>query len=288
MDFAEKLELAMKTLSLSRAGLAAEIGVDKSVAGRWVAGKVKPSAHNIAKISRLIAEQVPGFTMLDWDREFADFSRVLGAELTAPSPQPDAVTSLMQLLPENLASEARFAAQERSKAYEGIWRTTRPSSDLPGQFLHDIAIVRRNPDGVLVFDSGVEGVYYSGTTIQIQQQLFYFAADDTFGAVSMGIFNGVSRARAEVVDGVLLTTLRDAGASPTASSIVMERLHDLTDDFDADTKTFQSLVEKQKLIAPPGSVDPEIADHLHGAANAPGMLRMLFAQSISRGPRLRS
>ena len=281
MNFGEQLEFAMKKLSLSRADLASAVGVDKSVAGRWVSGKVKPSTNNLAKISRVIAEHLPGFTMLDWERDSAAFSALFGEDT---SNSQIANNTLASLLPVNLAAEAQHAAKESTKAYEGIWRTTRPSSDLPGQYLHDVSIIRRSVDGHLVFDSGVEGFFYSGTAIQIHQQLYYFGADDAFGAITMGIFNGVSRNRAEVADGVLLTTLRDAGASPTASSIVMHRIADLTGDAEADMMKFRKLVENQKLVAPPDSVDPDIAAHLHNAANAPGMLRMLFAQSIARGP----
>ena len=282
MDIADKLEMAMKALSLSRAGLAAAIGVDKSVAGRWVSGKVRPSAHNLAKISRLIATHYPGFTMLDWERDIDGFAEAIGLKKTEQSAM--GARTLWPLLPENLARESAYAAIERTKAYEGFWRTTRPSSDLPGQFLHDVAMVRRDADGFLTFKSGVEGFFYEGTTIMIQQQLYYFAADDAFGAVSIGIFNGVSRQRADVVDGVLLTTLRDAGGSPTASGIVMHRIDDLSDDAEADEEKFKQLVKNQKLVADADSVDPEIAEHLHNAHNAPGLLRMLFSQSISRGP----
>ena len=248
-----------------------------------MAGRVQPSAHNLSKISQLVAETVPGFTMLDWDREYDDFARVIDAKI---APSQTGFDTLLPLLPKKLAAEAQHAAAQRSQAYEGIWRTTRPSSDLPGEFLHDVSIVRRDSDGFLKFSSGVEGFFYEGSTILIGQQLYYFAADDAFGAVTMGILNGVPRQRAEVIDGVLLTTLRDAGASPTASSIIMHRVHDLTDDPSADEERFKELVNNQRLVAEPGSVPQEIVDHLHGAANAPGMLRMLFAQSMSRGPRL--
>lgn len=274
--------MALKALSLSRAGLAAAIGVDKSVASRWVSGKVTPSSHNLAKISRLIAEHFPDFSMLDWERNIDDFAAAIGARKSTPLEM--GAGTLWPLLPENLAREASHAAIERTKAYEGFWRSTRPSSDLPGQFLHDVAMVRRTSDGFLQFKSGVEGFFYEGTTIMIHQQLYYFAADDAFGAVSVGIFNGVSRQRADVLDGVLLTTLRDAGASPTASGIVMHRIDDLSDDLDVDEEKFAELVRNQRLVAEPDSIDPEIAAHLHNAHNAPGMLRMLFSQSISRGP----
>lgn len=280
-DFGQKLDLAMKMLSLSRVGLAAAIGVDKSVAGRWVSGKVHPSAHNLARISQLIAEHIPHFSMLDWDRDFDDFAAFIGA---SPNTGPSQSKTIWPLLPPKLAAEATHAAIDRTAAYEGFWRTTRPSSDMPGEFLHDISIVRRDRDGFLSFRSGVEGYYYEGSSVMVNQQLYYFAADDAFGAISMGIMNGVTRGRAEVLDGVILTTLRDAGASPASSGIVMHRIGDLTNDPAADDAKFRTLVENQKMLAPPGSVPKEVADALHKAANAPGMLRMLFTQSISRGP----
>ena len=281
MQFAEKLELAMKKLSLSRAALAAAVGVDKSVAGRWVGGKVHPSSHNLAKISRVIAKEVPGFTMLDWEKDPREFARLFGEDAGSAG---FGAGTLWTLLPEKLAEEARHASTRSTQAYEGFWRTTRPSSDLPGHFIQDVSIVRRNGDGFLKFTSGVEGFYYEGSSIVVGHQIFYFGADDAFGAITMGILTGVPRQRAEVVDGVILTTLRDAGASPTSSSFIMHRIGDLSDDEDADNEKFRKLVENQKLVAEPGSIDPKIAEHLHGAANAPGMLRMLFAQSMARGP----
>ena len=118
----------------------------------------------------------------------------------------------------------------------------------------------------------------------VHHQLFYVAADDAFGAISFGILNGVQRGRAGIIDGVILTTLRDAGASPAASGIIMHRIGSLTDDAAADDATFAHLVENQKLLAQEGSVPNEVVEHLHGLGNAPGMLRMLFATSQVRGP----
>ena len=64
----------------------------------------------------------------------------------------------------------------------------------------------------------------------------------------------------------------------------MERIADLSDDPDADESKFREFVENEKMLAPPGSVPADVAEALHNAANAPGMLRMLFNQSLSRGP----
>jgi len=280
-NLGRKIDLALKVLSLSRAGLAAAVGVDKSVAGRWVSGKVRPSNHNLARISQLISDDVPEFSLLDWEREYDDFALRIGASLEPAAQRSD---TLWPLLPEKLAAEAKYAANERTVAYEGFWRTTRPSSDLPGEFLHDISIIRRDTDGFLKFVSGVEGFYYEGSGIMVNQQLYYFGADDTFGAITMGILNGVMRGRADVLDGVILTTLRDAGSSPASSSMHMQRIGDLTGDAEADEAKFRELVENEKMLAPSGSVPTEVTDVLHNAANAPGMLRLLFNSSLARGP----
>jgi len=280
-DFGQKLELILKILSLSRAGLASAIGVNKSVTGRWVSGKVHPSDHNLARISQFIAHKIPQFSMLDWDRDYDDFAAFIGA-----SRDPVAGTSktIWPLLPPKLATLATYTAETRSAAYEGFWRSTRPSSDVPGQFLHDISMVRRDKDGFLSFSSGIEGFYYEGNAVMINQQLFYFAADDASEAITMGIMNGVPRGRAEVIDGVLVTTLRDAWASPAASGIYMERIGDLTDNPEADEARFHELVNSQIMLSPPDSVPKQVTEALHEAANAPGMLRMLYNQSLARGP----
>jgi hypothetical protein len=77
-DFPEKLSFAMKALSVSRTGLAAELKVDKSVVGRWISGVNKPTGHNLTHLSMIIAARRPGFTELDWDRDPEAFRQSLG------------------------------------------------------------------------------------------------------------------------------------------------------------------------------------------------------------------
>ena len=77
-NFSDKLALVLKTLVMSRTGLAAAINVDKSLVGRWVAGTVTPSEHNLANLTRYIATQIDGFTLLDWERDLPGFSGKLG------------------------------------------------------------------------------------------------------------------------------------------------------------------------------------------------------------------
>ena len=73
-DFAPKLNFVLKALSMSRARLASELGVDKSAVGRWASGAATPSAHNLAQLTGLVSGKVKGFTSLDWDRDLASLA----------------------------------------------------------------------------------------------------------------------------------------------------------------------------------------------------------------------
>jgi DNA-binding transcriptional regulator YiaG len=99
--FSERFSLILKALSVSRGRIAADLGVDKSLVGRWASGTVRPSEHNLANLTRLIAGRLPGFTMLDWDRDIAAFARLCGVDAPAQRPDPAAMP-MPPLLPESL------------------------------------------------------------------------------------------------------------------------------------------------------------------------------------------
>jgi len=279
-SFAEKLRLVLKALVLSRTGLAAALNADKSLVGRWAAGTVIPSEHNLANLTRFIAGRVTGFTMLDWDRSTTEFAAVLG--VSAPSAAADAAPDW---IPAPVLEEARRGARQRGWAYEGLWRSTRPSSDLPGRFLCDVTEIRNEPEDAIRFRSGIEGVRYEGAALILQNQLFSFGADAQHGTVIFAIFSGIARQRAEVIEGLSLGTLRDAGGSPLAAACVMERIGDLTGDREEDDRRFEAAVAEMTPLAPEGSVSEEVRNRLARtyAPEAPGLLRLLFAHSLSRG-----
>ncbi|MFN3282427.1 MAG: helix-turn-helix domain-containing protein, partial [Tabrizicola sp.] len=72
-DFAGRLNLAMKQANVSPAALASAVGVDKSVVSRWIAGRVRPTQHNLARIAAVLAEALPGFTVLAFEAPAAAF-----------------------------------------------------------------------------------------------------------------------------------------------------------------------------------------------------------------------
>jgi len=281
-----RLELMLKALSLSRGRLAAELGVDKSVIGRWLSGAHAPSGHNLANLTDLVAARRPGFTQLDWEADLPVLAARLGVETAPASPWGP----LGGWLPDQVLSEARTMAALRGEAYEGFWRTTRPAISEPGRFVHDQLMIRRSDTGFLSVRLGVEDMRFEGWAFLTQTQLFAVGADARTGMFSFSIFNAVLRHRAEVLDGLSLGCQRIGGGSPVAVPVVMERRGFLTGDAAADDAAFEASIDPNGL-APEGSIPKRLRDHLFRdfgpaamAAGGAHLLAMSFATSISRGP----
>lgn len=278
-SFAAKFALVLKALSLSRGRLAADLGVDKSVVGRWVTGAVKPSDHNLSRLTALIAEHAPGFTALDWDRTSADFGALFGV----PGPRATG-------LPLPLLDQIRSTTTLRAAAYEGFFRSTRPYVLQPGRFVHDHGMIRLDDQGLLSLRMGTGGTFVEGWMLPMGNQLFCIAADITSGALLFGVFNGVATARAQMLDGLVLGPALDPGRTPTAYAMMFERVGDLTGDPAADEAHFADLAARDPLV-PEGAVSDELRAHLlrdiGPAAAALGgdmLLRLPIARSLARGP----
>jgi hypothetical protein len=285
--FSAKLDLVLKALSISRGRLAADLGVDKSVVGRWVTGAVKPSSHNLSSLTALIAGRVAGFKTLDWDRSFADLANQMGAD---PSALPGLESHGPPGLPLAIAEHILATTQLRGAAYEGFFRSTRPYVLQPGRFVHDHAMVRLDPTGYLRLRMGTGGTVVEGWLLTLHNQLFTIAADVTSGALLFGIFYGVATPRADVIDGVMLGPALDVARTPTACGIVFERVGDLTDDPEADDQRFEELTALNP-VAPDGSISEAMRRHLlrdigpeQHALGGDMLLRLPLSRSLSRGP----
>lgn len=290
--FHEKLTLILKALSMSRGRLASELGVDKSLVGRWASGGVSPSAHNLENLTRLISARVAGFTMLDWDRDMTGLAGVLGvpAEVAhirshgwgMDDHQPDA-------LPLPVLEMSRMTTARRGAAYEGFWRTTRPSVVMPGRFFHDHGMVRRADNGLLEFKVGGAGLLFEGWLLLAEGQLFAILFDTVGQTPIFVIWNGVPLSKASFLDGIVMAAALNAARTPSAYPIVMERIGDLTGDRAQDEATCAELFRRDPL-APEGSIPPELCDHLvrdigPAAAKAGGDMFLLapITTTLSRG-----
>ena len=282
--FSDGLTLVLKALSISRGQLAADVEVDKSLISRWCSGSVMPSAHNLARLTQRIADQHPGFSLHDWDGGIGHLATRFG--VTAPVRPPS--RGFADWVPLPMLHEAAAGVAAHGASYEGFWRTTRPSSEAPGQFIHDHIILRAD-DGRMSFRLGVMDIRYVGWALLLQNKLFGVATDVTTGTFVFSILNGVTRQRAEVVDGLIMTCMRDASGTPIASKCMLERIGDLgasSADDDARLDTLAALYP----LTPAADVPAYIRDHLWAdtgpAAHAAGgdaILMMTLAQSMARG-----
>ena len=286
-DFARKLDLVLKALSINRARLPADLGVTKSQVSRWLGGRNTPKAHNLASLTELIARRRPDFSLLHWEMSVEDLS----ATLCIASPRPiTAATRTLDQIAFTLSPDAAENARTRGRAYEGIWRLTFSAGvhERPDLFAHSYSLTRRATNGLLHYRAGVFGQWIDGWSLPSHGQLFSMAVNSVTGSVSLVIFNGVTGERAELLDGLILSSSRDRGGVPTALACINERIFDLSDDAEADEARFQALVALPP-VAPPGTVSEAIQKHIlrdigPAAAAAGGDLLMIMPalRGISR------
>ncbi|HWA61747.1 MAG TPA: hypothetical protein VG939_10250 [Caulobacteraceae bacterium] len=257
--FSAKLELVLKILSMSRARLASEVGVDKSVAARWVSGAVRPSSHNMTQLTAMIARRIPGFTLLDWDRDLAGLAERLGADaapLRRGPPPADDMSLVLESLP-----QIRATTKLRGSAYEGFYRSTRLYALQPGLVMHDHGMIRLDDCGLLRLSMVTAGMFTDAWWLPMHNQVFVIGSERATRSPVFGIFHGVGGLKAAIMDGLTLSSIHDAGRTPTASPIVMHRIGDLSGDREADDATFAAFAEEQS-VATLDSIPEALRAHL--------------------------
>jgi len=255
--FGDRLTLALKALSMSRGRLAAELEVDKSLVGRWASGTVRPSGHNLERLTRLLAEKRPGLTLLDWEREPAELAALFGIDLVdVPIDRP-----LGLELPTETLDAAWGSTRLRGDAYEGFWRATHPAIIAPGRFFHEHGMIRLGESGLLRFELGGADVRYVGSILPIEGQVFVVATDTVRHLPCYMIFNIVTMPKIVLMDGLLLTA-GNAMRNPSAYPIVMERIGDLSGDREADDAHAESLMTRSQFVQDETLVSPAMRNHL--------------------------
>jgi transcriptional regulator with XRE-family HTH domain len=287
--FSEKLRLVLKMLSMSSAQLASELGTDKSVISRWLKGSVLPSAHNLSRLTALVATRVESFRTLDWERDPQDFAEMFGADA-------DTITRAMggsvpsRGLPLANWDQMISTTARRGEAYEGFFRSTRPAPTMVGRFMHEHGMIRRDTNGLLKLIMGSAGSVVEGWMIPLHDQLYAIATELSTGTLLFGIFNGIGAPRVDVFDGLTLIPGSYLGRSPTAMAMMCERVGDLTGDVEADDRHCKELISRNPL-APEGSVPEHICNHLvrdfgpaQLALGGDWLLNSLLSRSLTSGP----
>ncbi|MGE0776148.1 MAG: hypothetical protein AB7L36_14085 [Sphingomonadaceae bacterium] len=244
--FAARLHLVLSAVAMSRAKLASVLSVDKSLVGRWAAGAVHPSDHNLSRITAVIAERFPGFTALDWERDLASFAERLGLDPSAArgeQPLPD-----VQGLPLQFIDLAKRNTEQRGTAYEGFWRTSRPSVLMPHLIFQDHGMIRMSANGLLEVRMGGAGLFFHGWMMLAEGNLFVIIHDKTGQTPLFLIFRGVPLPRAEVMEGILLMAALNASRTPAAVPILLERIGDLSGDHAEDDARCEDLITRQPTV----------------------------------------
>jgi transcriptional regulator with XRE-family HTH domain len=286
--FAARFRLALKAIGFSRGRAAAALGCDKSLVGRWASGAVRPSENNLARITALFANYIAGFNMADWSRDYQAFAYLIGIDPGAAA-SLEVTAAAAEALPQDFLETARVETSRRGSAYEGFWRTTRPSVIMKGSLFHDHGMIRIAPNGLLEVRMGSAGLSFNGWALPAQGNLFAILYDSLGMAPLFLIFRTVPLPKVQALDGLVLLAALDAARTPAAIPILLERIQDLSGHGAEDDATFAQLVAGQ-AIASEGEVPDSVRHHLirdiGPAAAAAGGDMFLIASAaacLSRG-----
>lgn len=255
-QFGPRLSLALKALSMSRGRLAMELGVDKSLVGRWASGGTRPSAHNLERLTHHLAGRRPGLTLLDWERPLPEFAALFGVEMARQG-----TDTAHGGLYGALADVVRNSVESQVSAYEGFWRSTHASVFEPGRFCQQHGVIRRGDEGGLQFEIGADGIRYGGAMYAVEGQVFGIANDSVRNVPSFLILNVVAAPKITLLDGLLIAASSSLRA-PTAYSIIFERVGDLSGDRLADNARATALMERPEFVEDPSVLPAVVRSHL--------------------------
>ena len=285
-DLPAKLDMMLKAGSLSRVALAQRLAVDKSLVGRWLAGSVHPTEHNLARLTTIAAEASPGFRLADWYDAIESIAKRHNCNL----PHRSASTLPVGLGPlAAFLDAARPDLAGRGGAYEGFWRTSRPSLLVPDEIFHDYGLLRRTDDGLIEVLMEGSGLNFSGWLFPIAGNVFVFLFDSTGRTPMTVVFKGVSLPKAMVLDGILTMAALDPDRTPMALPIIIERVEDISGDRDADLSRLAEIVRGM-----PEPIDPVQSQRLQerlfrevgaiaAATGGESLLAISGKHSLSRG-----
>lgn len=234
----------LKALSISRGRLAQEAAVDKSLVGRWVAGSVSPSAHNLEKLTTALAQRSPGFSMLDWDRPYEAFAAHFGGQAAA---QDQAAPALV--FPHDVVTPARAETAKRGARYTGHYWIYRRSFGRPGK-LARLAFRIAPKDGLLEVREGAPGFEHLGWGLLMLNRLYCMMSEQGFEGMSFMITNAGRQPSAQVLHAAYLGAASDGMLTPKAAPCALVRAQDLTGDYAEDEAIYQRMKAAAGLVQP--------------------------------------
>ena len=217
--FSIQLEKLMGELNLSRVALARELGLDKSVIGRWLSGVNQPTGHNLTRITEIARRRWPDATVAFWQQ-----GEAARGTSPAPAPEPAAPASLFQQGRWRFENARVARVPTLELAYVGWWS---------GFFQ---SVRNRNIVSIVSFhlwvdDLGLrceftEGRFWGdGPTIAVSSRLHcYWEMAPAYDRVCAMLFNGVFGRDTLMMDGLVLSAASDPVGTPASSPMLLFRI----------------------------------------------------------------
>ena len=244
-DFSKKLQLVLDALSASRSQLAHDLGVHKSLVARWVAGEVTPTEHNLSRLTLLIRQTRPDFSLSDWRHDLAAFAEAMGVKrrpvegrAASPEPAPNANPIGLPLQGPILARQS--IAREGAN-YEGFYRMFRQAFANSGIIVMECLEIRRVGEdlGFRCFDGWYR---HSGFILPMRGQLFFIGEETArMDECFFLVVNGIAEPRAMLLDGILLTVAGDRTHTPSATVVLMQFARDIRQDAGEDDEAWAEM-----------------------------------------------
>lgn len=235
-QFAQRLRRVMAEINVSRLTLSRELGVDKSVIGRWLSGINQPTGHNLTRLTNLIRRYRPEVTQEFWQHATREpLSGEAQAEPVGPAP-----ANGLALV--GLQAERR---KENDANYLGLWAGFYHSTQNRGAVVLAVLHVEDSKSGLrCIFTEGK--VSAAGAAIAMGPRLHVILEiEPLHDRLCLFVFNGVGTPDAVAMDGIYMISSGDTSTCVTASPVVMFRLGD-----DEDYRRVGSLTGVMQALYP--------------------------------------
>lgn len=216
VGFGMRLRRFMAMHNVGRGALAHELGVDKSVVWRWLAGVNKPTDHNLARLTQFLRRYQDDLTL--------DYWTAGAGPSTAASTVEVHESSEMRLVGLRAGRDAHLESY-----YEGVWAGFYQSTQNLGSVVLCGMCMELTPAGLrTTFTEG--RVVGEGSTVVIGMRAHsILQLAPRFDRLCLFVFNGIGTADAVSMEGVYCVSAGESEMVATSSPITMLRLCSMSD-----------------------------------------------------------
>jgi len=247
--FAQNLAAALRSLNLSGVDLAAALGVDKSVVRRWVLGRTRPTAVNMARLSQMVATRMPGFSVGDWDLEPDAFTTRIMSGVSAEAAIARAAGPMFRAF-----AGFRETIDSEAPVYLGYWMSYVMGAPGSGQVIARATRVSRDgqrmPVEMIGAEFDVTGEFFTSAN------RVYILTDRSRGAsLTLTILTGSPRATPDLMVGIGLFLTRQANPAPMAAPVASEFRGRFSGNPERDNRFWRALIDEANSFGTSRDVD---------------------------------